>query len=198
MTESYLHLSALLPSPPEAAVVAAMREFKEGLLARQHVQMQEMAKRWLTVERSLDADINLLAREMSEAREAGQSISPAKVYRLERYKHLQAQAQREIRDYASWAGQTITYGQQAMAELGLSQSAQAIQMSYWPSVGAQFDRLPIEAVQHMVGICADGKPVAELLWRRMLPDQGVIGWRTLMDELIEGTARGRNPRETAA
>ena len=198
MTESYLHLSALLPSPPEAAVVAAMREFKEGVLARQHVQMQEMAKRWLTVERSLDADINLLAREMSEAREAGQSISPAKVYRLERYKHLQAQAQREIHDYAGWAGQTITYGQQAMVELGLRQSAQAIQMSYFPSVGAQFDRLPIEAVQHMVGICADGKPVAELLWRRMLPDQGVIGWRTLMDELIEGTARGRNPRETAA
>lgn len=182
---------------PEPAVVVAMREFKAGLLAREHAQMQYMARRWLTVERRLDGDIQMLARELGEAKEAGLSYGRGKLYQMERYKQLQAQAQREIRQYVGWADDTISSGQEDMIRRGVGDAAQAIQLSYYPQIGPHFERLPLQAVQHMVGITAEGKPVGALLKRRMLPGTSIAGWQQLCDELVHGTALGRNPRETA-
>ena len=42
---------------PDPAVVIASREFKRGLLLRERMQMEEMARRWLDVEAALEAQI---------------------------------------------------------------------------------------------------------------------------------------------
>jgi len=165
---------------------------------QEHEQMTEMALRWRSVENALDADIQLLAREMAEAREAGETVSPAKVYRLRRYQSLKAQTADEFQRYASYATDTITHQQDRLVEQGLDHAVQATQLSYWPGVAAQFDRLPIDAVQHMVGIAGDGKPVGDLLRQWMLKDEKApAGWHQLTDALVQGTARGWNPRKTA-
>lgn len=182
----------------EPVVVTAMREFKQGLLARESSQMTAMARRWLTVERALSADIELLARQMEEEREAGKSVSQSKVYRMARYQSLKAQAEGQFRQYADYADRTITNAQGEMVGLGIDHAVRSTQLSYFPAVGAYFDRLPLEAVQHMVGIAGDGKPVGDLLRQRMLKEERApAGWHRLTDMLVQGTAKGWNPRKTA-
>ena len=181
--------------PPEAAVVTATREFKAGLLAHEHVQMSAMADRWLLVEQRLDAEINLLARELEERRLAGRPLTPGQLARMQRYRSLKAQTREQFAEYAEYADSEVVKQQQALAELGLSHASQAIQLSSPAGVGAYFDRLPVDAVQHMVGLSGEGKPIGNLLRRRMIGED--TSWARLTEALLQGTARGWNPRKTA-
>jgi hypothetical protein len=181
---------------PDPAVVVAMREFKAGLLAREDAQMREMAGQWVRVERALGEKVELLASDFERRREQGEAISAAALYRLDRYKSLRAQARDEFEQYARWADGTLTRYQEGSARLGLDHGAQAIQLSYYPGVGAYFDRLPIEAVQNIVGIAGNGRPLGELLRNRMVTQDADV-WQRLVDTLVKGTALGRNPRDVA-
>lgn len=193
---------------PDPAVVIAMREFKRGLLMREAAQMQEMARRWLQVEAALDAQITALAHELLEMRPAsegggaGRPVTAGKLYRMERYQRLLAQTQVEFAKYAEYADGVITRGQAEMGRLGIEHATQGIRLSYFPGVGAYFDRLPVSAVEYMAGLAGDGAPVGQLLRRRMVRDAagaplpGVL--ERLRGTLITATARGWNPRKTAA
>ena len=55
----------------------------------------------------------------------------------------------------------------------------------------QFNRLPVAAVQNMVGLTGQGTPVGDVLARR--GDGGADGLR---QALVDGIALGRNPVET--
>ena len=182
---------------PDPAVVVAMREFKRGLLAREAGQMREMAQQWLQVEARLADLIDGTARDFNERLQDGKTITPAALYRLERYKRLRAQARDQFGEYAEWASGSLTTYQEGSIRLGLDHSAQAIQLSYWPdSVGIYFDRLPVEAVINQAGLAGNGRPVGELLRNRMVTqDQDV--WQRLVNNLVRGTALGRNPRDVA-
>lgn len=187
---------------PDPAVVVAMREFKQGLLAREAVQMQAMAKQWLTVENALDKRIVELAEDIATRKERGEVVTESRLYRLQRYQELMAQTQAEFTKYAAWAGKDISRYQEGNGILGLQHASTAIQLSYLPGgVGVSFNRLPREAVENIVGIAADGKPLNELLKLRMVRDEhgsplpGVLD--RLTSSLITGTALGRNPRVVA-
>jgi hypothetical protein len=182
---------------PDPAVVVAMREFKAGLLAREDAQMREMAGQWLQVERHLAELIELTATDFNNRLQQGESITASALYRMDRYKRLRSQARDEFAQYAQWADGSLTTYQQGSVRLGLDHSQQAIQLSYWPdSVGVYFDRLPVEAVQNLVGIAGNGRPLGELLRNRMITqDQDV--WQRLVNNLVRGTALGRNPRDVA-
>lgn len=186
---------------PEPAVVDAMREFKQALLAREMAQMQEMAGRWVQVEQALSGELAALTEQAARLREAGESLTEARVYRMRRYRRLLGQAQEEAARYTDYADQTITRGQEEVAAWGIDHASRSIQLSYAPRVGVYFDRLPVEAVEHLVGLATDGGPVRDLLRRRLVRDEngrplpGVL--ERLTRTLINGTAQGWNPRKTA-
>ena len=186
---------------PDPAVVIASREFKRGLLLRERMQMEEMARRWLDVEAALEAQIAALAQEFADEKAAGRAISQAKLYRMERYQRLLAQTQDEFAQYAGYAERVVTTGQEEMIRLGRDHAVRAIELSYWPEMAAYFDRLPVEAVQNLVGLASNGAPLGELLKLRMVHDangQPLPGvWQRLTQTLINGTAQGWNPRKTA-
>ena len=185
-----------------------MREFKRGLALREAAQMQEMARRWLEVEAALDAQITVLAQELlemrpaSEGRGAGRPVTTGKLYRMERYQRLLAQTQAEFGKYAEYAERTVTAGQAEMGRLGIEHATQGIRLSYFPGVGAYFDRLPVAAVEYMAGLAGDGAPVGELLRLRMVRDASGAPLPGVLDRLrrtlIMGTAQGWQPRKTAA
>jgi SPP1 gp7 family putative phage head morphogenesis protein len=175
----------------EPDVIRVMREHKQALLLREQEQMEQMAARWLQVENALGAELNLLARELADEQAAGRSISQAKLARMERYRSLLAQLNREVRQYAGYAEALISRQQLGWARLGIEHAAQAISASY-PTVGAFFDRLPIEAIEHMVGMAGDGSPLAKLL-QATFPDAAA----GLTEALIKGTGLGRNPSVVA-
>lgn len=184
----------------DPVVVVAMREWKRGLLAREAGQGQEMAARWLGVERALGGEISALAAEFYQEKEAGGVVSRARLYRMERYKRLLAQTKVEVEMYADWSAGVVGRGQEELAWLGLGHGAEAIRLSYPGGVGVYFDRLPIEAVENMVGLAGNGRPVGELLRNRMIPGKGPEAnaiWGRLVGSLVDGTALGRNPRDVA-
>lgn len=175
----------------EPDVIRVMREHKRALLLREQEQMAEMAQRWLQVENALGAELNLLARELADEQDVGRSISAAKLARMERYRALLLQLNREVREYAGYAEGLIHRQQLSWARLGIEHASQAISASY-PTVGAFFDRLPIEAIEHMVGLAGDGSPLGKLL-KATFPDAAA----GLTEALIQGTAQGRNPTVVA-
>lgn len=186
---------------PDPVVVTVMREWKLDLIAREDAQMRAMAAQWLQIEHSLEAQIAALADELARMRDAGEAISQSKLYRLERYRRLLAQVRSEFAGYVTYADREMSRYQSEMATLGLDHSVEAIQLSYWPGIGAYFDRLPVDAIENIVGLAGNGQPLGELLKARMIRDAdgtelaGV--WERLTQTLINGTVRGMNPRDVA-
>lgn len=187
---------------PGSAVEASMREFKQGLVAGEAIQMQAMAKRWITVENALDQQILDLTKDIAERKDRGEVISQSKLYQLQRYQSLIGQTQREFAKYADWSGGDISNYQRRTGTMGIQSAVEATRLSYAQGgVTTMFDRLPVEAVENIVGYAKDGSPLNLLLRRRMVKDDqgrplpGVLD--RITSSLITGTAQGQNPRKVA-
>ena len=113
---------------------------------------------------------------------------------LLRYRSLLAQTRVEIAKYVQYAGDLIGERQRELAGLGLQHAAEAIQASYQAAgvVGAYLDLLPVSAVESMVGLMGDGSTLKAYL-KQVYPN-AVEG---MTRALIDGIARGKNPRVTA-
>lgn len=186
------------PLPDSSAVVTLMRKAKDALLAREAAQMAQMANAWLVVERSLQGSISSLLAEIESLAASGQTLSRAKLLRLQRYHALVAQVQVEMAKYVdNFAAPFITAGQSQMAGFGLSDAAQATRTSYFTSgsIGPAFSSLPVGATEFMAGLAGDGSPLVALLESRIVADPTAI--IQITDTLLESTALGINPRVTA-
>jgi hypothetical protein len=110
----------------------------------------------------LDGELERLALEMAAAAEAGRPVSRWHIARLERYQSLMRQVGMQIRNYVPVAADEISQAQALMARWAIDHSEQLITMQRQGIVG-QFNRLPIEAVQNMVGVAGNGSPLETLL-----------------------------------
>jgi SPP1 gp7 family putative phage head morphogenesis protein len=170
-------------------VISVMRGFKRDLLAGERAQMQEMARRWLMVERRLLGNINATAEAMARLKKEGRIISRELVMQDRYYRDLLGQLASELDAYTAYTNDTIMAQQQRMVRLALRHSAESIQVQ---GVTAGFNRLPVEAVENMVGLASNGSPLRYLL-NATWPD-AVEG---LTQALITGIATGQNPRMVA-
>lgn len=183
-----------LPPSNEPEVIQVIRRHKAALLMRERAQMREMARAWLEIETALEGHITALTLEIQSMIEAGQSVSQAKILRLQRYRSLLAQTRVEISKYVEYASDLITNGQAELAQLALQHAAEAITASYQAAgvVGAYFDVLPVSAVEAMVGLAGDGSTLKTYL-QQVYPNAA----EGMTKALIDGIARGKNPRVTA-
>ncbi len=186
----------------EPRVVTAMREFKENLLGHEAIEMNQMAGRWLTVENRLDALITQLSEDMSSKRERGEDISESSLFKMRRYQELRRQTEEEFGKYATYANDRIRQEQERLARKSLEDHQEAIELAAYPyNVGLSFDKLPYRAVEYMVGMSGEGKPLGDLLQSRLSFDprkdnSSADVWARLTNSLTEGTALGWNPRKT--
>lgn len=177
--------------PAPSRVVSVMQEYKADLLARESAQVAEMVRRWRQVELRLEAQIAALAQEAS-----AMGATRGQIMRMERYHALLAQTREQIRGYEGYAEATIGQKQIEWGRLGLDEAATAIQESYWDAgLNVSFNRLPTDAVERMVGLAGDGSSLFDVLQKRALYPEAVQG---LTDALVQGVARGWNPRKTAS
>lgn len=184
------------PLPPynEPEVVQVIRRHKLALLTREQAQMRQMARSWLEIEAALESRIMALTLELQTMIDAGQTVTQAKILRLERYRSLLRQTRVEIGKYVDYAADLIGRGQAEMAELALLHAAEAIQTSYQAAgvVGAYFDLLPVSSVEAMVGLAGDGSTLKAYL-SQVYPNAA----EGMTQALIDGIARGKNPRVIA-
>jgi SPP1 gp7 family putative phage head morphogenesis protein len=182
-------------NPDESIVVRRMREHKAELIARNGDTLLAMGNRWLQLEQAIDANITALALEMAEAQRTGGTITYTMLWRQRRYQTLIAQLHDEVAAYNKWATEYIKGGQLSLGKLGISHAAETVQLSLMEGgqgVGIFFDRLPVSAVETMVGIAGEGGPIYTLL-QQAYPE----AVNKLTNILIENTLLGKGPRQTA-
>lgn len=174
---------------PDSAVIIQMRQFKASLLQGEQSQMREMASRWLGVERRLSAQMDALALEMANIARDGGTVSQHTLMTQVRYRELLIQLTDELEGYTDYAERTIADRQRQLARLGIKHAEQAITGQ---GIRAGFNRLPIQAVEHLVGLAGNGTPLNNLL-----TSAWPLAADRLTQELINGVALGYNPRKTA-
>lgn len=177
---------------PDPAVVTTMRRFKRDLLRGERTHLQEMARRWLRVEARLMGQMDALALQMANVARDGGTVSQGMLWSEVRYQELLAQLRLELDRYTGYAERTIAARQGQLARLGIAHSSNAITVQ---GITAGFNRLPIEAVEYMVGNSGNsgnGAPLRGLL---------VASWpdaaEGLTQALVDGIALGHNPRKVA-
>ena len=181
-----------MPQPSQVELV--IEAYRQRLLAQDAEQMREMARRWLEVERALEARVALLVQQAADVRAKGKTLTASRLYQMEHYQRLLAQAKAEVQRYNRWAADLITRQQERAAQQGIESAVATIRASYMQAgqVGAYFDLLPVKAVDAMIGYAGDGTPLNKLLMRDY-PESVA----DLTQALIDAIAAGRNPRETA-
>ena len=170
-------------------VVDMLDRWRADLMRSETTTMQEMARRWLGVEQSLQAQIDALALELS----GGGPVSMGKLARSRRYQDLMRQVNVELGKYSNYVEERIVDRQRAMLMMGIAHGQQALEtVATEAQINAQFNRLPVSAVENLVGLTSSGNPV-----RDVLADASRVGPDALAQELVNGIALGRNPLETA-
>ncbi len=185
----------MLPATTSYPLVArVMFQFKAELLNREAKQMEIMARRWTHMELQLQGSFDALALEIENLRLKGETIPVSKLIRMQRYRSLIEQMSQQFSQYADYADETISRGQEELIGLGIQHATDAIR-SYYAThnrIAAGFDILPTSAVENMIGLAGDGSPLRALL-QESYPD-AVEGLTTA---LIRATALGKNPNDTA-
>jgi len=179
---------------PKPKVIETLDAFKAEVRNNEKDAMLLMAKRWNAVERGLDAQIAALTQEIDALRAIDKLPTANQLYRMERYKTLLAQTQREVGQYERFAQGEIERGQREYFALG-NDAAQAMLRDLTPAgVNINFNRLPVDAVNNMIGYCKDGAPLFSVLKERALYPDAIDGLTT---QLVNAMALGFNPRKTA-
>ena len=181
-----------MPDFPESAVAQRMREFQKGLVAWDADTIYQMGNQWLRLEYALEANIQLLAMELAEL---GEEINLASVYRHRRYQKLLSQMRYEMKLYNHWAADFVAGNQKKLGVLGIDNGAELIQLALLEGgmgVGTFFDRLPVSAIELMVGTAGDGGPIYTLL-QEAYP----TAVEQMTNVLIQNVALGIGPGETA-
>jgi hypothetical protein len=172
-------------------VIRVLKKFREALDAKEAGLMAEMARRWLDIEKQLDADIALLAREMAERTAGGQLASEQLIWKMDQYKKLKIQLEEQIRLYNIFALEQIRKAQLAFGLLGID-AANAALMAILGPFGPGWSRLNIEAILSILGFAKDGTPL-----HRLLAKDFPLAVDGILKALINGIARGLNPAQIA-
>lgn len=173
-----------------SAILQQLQAQRRALLAGDEAAIRALTRRWLQVERTMQARIELLAGEIAKATRLGIIPDEMMVTRLAHYQSLQRQLYAELDKYATAAADIITEQQRRMVQFAANNFEEALLAQ---GVRATFNRLPVLAFQHMVGHVAGGSPLYNYFLASM-QREAIDG---MMTKLLEGVALGLGPRETA-
>lgn len=181
-----------MPGPTPRVIELANR-FREQLLARERGAATALVRYYGETWRRLQADIAALRAETDAMIAAGEEITPGRVWRLERMEAIQRQVEIELAQFARFADDTITAGMREAIAAGERNARDLLEGMYPPgTVSAQFNRMPREAVEQLVGFLADGSPLRDLL-TVALGDAA----QEFAERMVTGIAAGWNPRRLA-
>lgn len=164
------------------------------LEAKDVQQMRYMAQQWLQVENALMGRIETLSSYVVYMREQGQRVSMTSVMRLQQYKDLLAQARIEVERYNRYTEEQIRRSQVDLVQHGVNAAVEQINAAYMDAGRSSefITRLPVRAVEYMIGYASNGAPLNKLLMRDYSKNIA-----SLTQTLIDSTAQGINPRVTA-
>lgn len=165
-------------------------QFRAQLLANERAAASAMVRYYGEVWQRIQVELGSLFRDYATAKAAGRGAEW--MQNFDRLTALKDQVEMEIARFAQYAEQSILTQQRA-ATLRAQADAEALTLRQLPQgINLQFNHLPAEAIENLVGFLGDGSPLKDLLGQ--LPgDAGEAVGR----ELISGLALGQNPRTIA-
>lgn len=175
-------------------VVEIANQYRAALLRRERKAAVRLVSAYGLAWNRLKKNLDKLTADIVSAKARGETVNQFWLVRQERYFLLLRQVDAEMRKFADVAEATITRQQSAAVKAGLSDSV-ALMEAGAEAVGisATFNKLPVAAVENLVGTLGNGSPLRSLL-NQLAPSA-----RSIVEQgLIEGVALGRNPRAIAS
>lgn len=173
---------------PDNPYVLAQK-FRGALVARDAKASLRIARAYKQVLDALMQDVIVLQRKMREAKQRGETVNPAWLFKERRLALLQEQTRQQFNVYAQAAGQFILAEQRSAVDFG-NQDANSLLAA--TGVDVTFNRLPTDAVETLVGFSGDGSPLHKLLAE--IPGDAV---NTVKQTLLTNLARGLSPQQMA-
>lgn len=165
-------------------------EFRQALEYREAQAFQAMSEAYAQIERHLLSDFELLLRDVAE-----KGISPSRAVSTQRYKDLMRQLFEEQDRYAQFCTQIISNEQMAALRLGTQEAELLTGGALDPRLAelmTSWNRLPIEAIEAMVGFAADGSPLMPAMAARFGSAAPQV-----KQTLLQGVGLGWHPTKTA-
>lgn len=180
---------------PEHPVIVAAERFRAQLLRMEREQAMRYVRAYGQIVRGLQGQIAGLAQEIAALETAP---TAGQVLRMERWLALERQMIDEVARFGAFVDTDLQGLVEERIALGLQQAEQLTLAGMPEPVAAAlrvtWNRLPVEAVQALMGWLAPGSPLRESLVSQLGPavaDQ--VG-----QALLRGLALGWNPRKVAS
>lgn len=162
---------------------------RTALLNRDAATLALLTRHWAPVSAEIERRAFALATEIARRNAAGERVSEAMLYRLDRYVQFARQVRSVVSEYGGSVAPDIARAQREAFDAGVSDAVAQLREL---GVRTSFTRLPVEATNVIIGAAADGSPLRDLI---------AASWPNAVDaitgKLIEGVALGRNPRVIA-
>jgi len=173
----------------ESEVARVVRLQKESVLRVEAAVMRELTRRWLDVERALEAELLKTALALQE----GKITSEAMILRNTRFQNLMYQARAHYSRFANDFENRVAELQGTNLELGVNDAAKALRAGMREAgLGINFEMLNVDAIDTMIGFSADGSPLRNLLMKSY--GEAVNG---ILRELTSGLAKGLGVKDVA-
>lgn len=153
----------------------------------------EMVRAYRAAYRRLEADLARVQARIAQARRTGADLSPAVLYQERRIQVLEARVLEEIGRFAAGAESIVRAQVEAAATMAGDQAVRMIDSALPPGIGVDTVRLPVEAVEQIVGASQPQTALGQL-FARLGPQAAAA----VTEELVSGVALGRHPRVIAA
>ena len=172
-----------------------INSFKRDIVRKDAERIELMLYRWLQVERALDNNINVLSQEIADRIiNEGRTPTAVQIMQMERYKALMNDANAEVSKYQRWANVQIKGWQADNFDDGRKMTDALFDALTPAGVDFAWNRINKDAVEAIIGMCADGAPLFDVLKNRSI---NLIAVEASSQKLIEAVALGYNPRKTA-
>lgn len=182
---------------PDPQVYAAITKYRNALIKAESASAERLINAYATLFKKLNDDIRALEADILDM---GDTVSTAKVKRLERYQDLIQQTTAQMTKYAAMLESEVATLQAQAIEQALNQNKSLVQAALpnlpkaiREQITANFNRLDPQAIESLLGALSKDSPLTTLL-----NSFGETAAQQIGDVILQGVGLGYNPRKVAA
>ncbi|MET0646389.1 MAG: minor capsid protein [Pyrinomonadaceae bacterium] len=178
-------------------VLKIVARFRAALLSREERAQAEVLRAYETAWVGIAEQLADLTRRLEAPSDGG--ASPSLRVEQQRLRELERQVVEAILEVGRTAADVVAREQAALVLAAERQAATltaAQAMGRGAVVAVNFNGLPVDVIERLVGVSSDGSPVRES-FDRLARDLGLETGQRITQALVRGAALGSNPVEIA-
>ncbi len=176
-----------------SATLDLAKSYKRDVLTRERADASQLVDYYGSIYRQLKASLSELNLEIESAKLQGEEISPGWLYQRYRFLSLLAQVEEQVGKFSFALERGVRDSQSALGALAVSHAEALTLTGLDGKLQASFTRLPVGAIEELVGNLHDGTPL-----RKLLDELGSEASAKVRHALVSGVALGHGPRKLAS